>query len=109
MALPKKGSRRIVVDGVPYRWRVRGRPTYDQGMGWSPLTYAVEKAESPGTMLVVRTSQTHPSNWLDRQTTSVLPSHVATAIQNARTQGWIPEAPGSPYILDQSQGFVPTP
>ncbi|XIE81532.1 hypothetical protein AB6O49_34030 [Streptomyces sp. SBR177] len=47
MALVRKGSRRITVDGVTYRWRLRGRPTYAQGMTWSPLTYAVDHAETP--------------------------------------------------------------
>lgn len=41
MALVRKGSRLITVDGVTYRWRLRGRPTYDQGRtalteGWRP-------------------------------------------------------------------------
>lgn len=107
MALPKKGSRRIVVDGVAYRWTVRGRPTYDQGMCWSPLTFAVEHVESPGTTLVVRTNQPHPGNWTGRLTSPVLPSDVAGAIQTARADGWTPELPGSPFLLDQSQGAAP--
>ena len=57
MTLMKKGSRLIVVDDVTYRWRVRGKPTYCQGLGWSPLTYAVELAADPGTTLVVKTSR----------------------------------------------------
>ena len=38
MALVRKGSRQIVVDGTAYRWRLRGRPTYSQGLAWSPCT-----------------------------------------------------------------------
>jgi hypothetical protein len=48
MALVRKGSRRIVVDGTVYRWRLRGRPTYFQGLAWSPCTFAVEHADTPG-------------------------------------------------------------
>ncbi|MFE1228113.1 hypothetical protein [Streptomyces sp. NPDC058745] len=54
MALVTKGSRLITVDGTTYRWRLRGRPTYDQGLAHSPLTYAAEHAEKPGTTLVAR-------------------------------------------------------
>jgi hypothetical protein len=32
MALVRKEARRIVVDGTAYRWRLRGRPTYFQGL-----------------------------------------------------------------------------
>lgn len=34
MALVRKGARRIVVDGTAYRWRLRRRPTYCQGLAW---------------------------------------------------------------------------
>lgn len=44
MALVRKESRRIVVDGTAYRWRLRGRPTYFQRLSWSPYTFAVEHA-----------------------------------------------------------------
>ncbi|TXS41315.1 hypothetical protein EAO75_41800 [Streptomyces sp. uw30] len=49
MTLVRKGSRRIVVDGTAYRWRMRGRPAYVQGLAWSPCTFAVEHADTPGT------------------------------------------------------------
>lgn len=67
MALVRKGSRRIVVDGMTYRWRLRGRPTYFQGLAWSPCTFAVEHVATPGTTLVVTTDQPHPSNWIGRE------------------------------------------
>lgn len=107
MALVKKGSRSITVDSVTYRWRVRGRATYDQGLGQRPLSYAVEHADTPGTTLVVTTNQPHPSNWLDIPANPVLPAHVADAIRAARAKGWVPEEPGSPFLLDQSEGFTP--
>ncbi|ROP55957.1 hypothetical protein [Streptomyces sp. PanSC9] len=106
MALVKKSSRRITVDGTTYRWRLRGRPTYDQALVWSPLTYAVEYAETPGTTLVITTNQPHPSNWFGAQANPVLPSDVADSIRTARHNGWTPENPGSPFHLDQSEGFV---
>ncbi|AZM45745.1 hypothetical protein DMB38_07795 [Streptomyces sp. WAC 06738] len=107
MALVKKGSRRITVDGVPYRWRVRARPTYGQGLVWSPLIYAVEQAGTRGTILVVTTNQPHPSNWFEIPGRPVLPAEVAATIRMARAAGWTPDEPGSPFLLDRSQGFVP--
>ncbi|MEU6393594.1 hypothetical protein [Streptomyces sp. NPDC046939] len=106
MALVKKGSRRITVDGIPYRWRIRRRPTYGQALCWSPLTYAVELADAPGSTLVVTTNQPHPNNWLIESVSAVVPSAVADGVRTARTNGWSPGRPGSPFHLDHSEGFV---
>ncbi|MDX3241486.1 hypothetical protein [Streptomyces sp. ME18-1-4] len=108
MALVRKGSRRIVVDGTAYRWRLRGRPTYFQGLAWTPCTFAVEHADTPGMTLLVITNQQHPSNWFGHEATPVLPSDVAQAIQLALREGWTPTAPGSPFHLDQSADFTPS-
>lgn len=109
MALVKKGSRLINVDGTTYRWRLRGRPTYDQGLVWSPLTYAVEHAATPGTTLVVTTNQPHPSNWYGTHGSPILPAQVVHSIRTALADGWTPASPGSPFQLDQSAGFVKSP
>jgi hypothetical protein len=109
MALGRKGARRIVVDGTAYRWRLRRRPTYLQALSWTPCTFAVENADAPGTTLVVTTSQPHPSNWRGRDAKPVLPSDVAYAIELALREGWTPTAPGSPFHLDRSAGFTPSP
>lgn len=106
MALVRKGSRRIVVDGTTYRWRLRGRPTYFQGLGWLPCTFAVEHAGTPGMTLVVTTGQPHPSNWFGREAEPVLPSGVAAVVRLALSQGWTPTAPGSAFHLDQSADFA---
>ncbi|WP_167502505.1 hypothetical protein [Streptomyces malaysiensis] len=105
MALVRKGSRRIVVDGTAYRWRLRRRPTYSQGLAWSPCTFAVEHADAPGTTLVVTTNQPHPSNWVGREAKPVLPADVAEAIELALRAGWAPAAPGPPFQLDRRAGF----
>jgi hypothetical protein len=108
MALVRKGSRQIVVDGTPYRWRLRGRPTYFQGLAWSPCTFAVERADTPGMMLVATTNQPHPSNWIGREAEPVVPSGVAVAVQLALSEGWTPTVQGSAFHLDQSAGFTPS-
>ncbi|OPG05540.1 hypothetical protein B1R27_21010 [Streptomyces sp. GKU 895] len=111
MALGRRGARRIVVDGTAYRWRLRRRPTYFQGMAWTPCTYAVEHADSPGpgTTLVVTTDQSHLSNWLGREGSPIRPSDVARAIEHALREGWTPTSPGAPFPLDLSAGFVASP
>ncbi|MET9153254.1 hypothetical protein ABZX82_18565 [Streptomyces griseoflavus] len=107
MALVRKGSRRIVVDGTAYRWRLRGRPTYSQGLVRSPCTFAVERADTRGATLLVTTDQPHPSNWMGREAEPVRPSRVAAAVRLALRDGWTPTAPGSAFHLDHSAGFTP--
>lgn len=109
MALGRKGARRIVVDGTTYRWRLRRRPTYFQGLAWAPCTFAVEHVDNPGTTLVVTTGQPHLSNWIGREAKPVMPSDVALAIKTALRDGWAPSAPGSSLHLDLSAGFMPSP
>ena len=100
MALLRKGSRRITVDGTVYRWRVRHRPTYCQGSGWSSMIFAVEHAESPGQALVVDTGGPRPDNWMGLDPAApITPRVVATAIRRALPEGWSPQAKGSPRHL----------
>ncbi|MEU5074272.1 hypothetical protein AB0G76_22320 [Streptomyces asoensis] len=108
MALARKGSRQIVVEGTVYRWQLRRRPTYPQGLVWSPCTFAVEHADRPGTTLVVTTGQPHPGNWIGREAGPVLPSAVAAAVRAALRAGWTPTAVGSAFRLDRSAGFTPS-
>ncbi|MFD8922634.1 hypothetical protein ACFV0Y_33165 [Streptomyces sp. NPDC059569] len=104
MALNKKGSRRITVDGIEYRWRIRRKPSYMQGLCWTPMTYAVEaiNADQPGTFLNVTNGQAHSSNWLGLEAEPIRPAHVAASIREARSQGWDPILAGSPFQLDRS-------
>lgn len=86
--MPKKGSRLITVDGTVFRWRVSHRPTYSQGNGWSPLSFAVERAEEPGGVLVVSLPCARPDNWLGERTISIRPVLVIGCIRRAVEQGW---------------------
>ncbi len=108
MALNKKGTRRITVDGIEYRWRVRRKPSYLQGLCWAPMIYAVEVAHGnqSGTVLIVASSQAHPSNWVGAEAEAIRPAHVAASIREARAQGWDPTRAGSPFRLDRSTGFT---
>ena len=86
MTLQGKGSRRIVVDGVEYRWTVRRKPTYSQANGWSPLTFAVQPAAG-GPVLVVSTAMAHPRNWMGQPAGGIRPAMVAEAVRRAVGSG----------------------
>jgi hypothetical protein len=103
MAILKKGSRRIVVDGRSFRWRVRHRPTYDQALCASRLILAAEAANGLGSKLVVVLPQVHPSSWMGYPSQPVLPSQVAHYIRQAVGGGWKPTQSGKPFLLDASE------
>ncbi|MFB7272583.1 hypothetical protein [Streptomyces sp. NPDC056244] len=109
MALNKKGSRRITIDGTEYRWRIRRKPSYAQGLCWTPMTYAVEAANGGQSTLIIISGQAHPSNWVGVEAQPVLPAHVVAGIREAREQGWDPTRAGSPFRLDRSAGFIAQP
>ncbi|MEU1878564.1 hypothetical protein ABZ470_14730 [Streptosporangium sp. NPDC020072] len=99
MTMPRKGSRLIGVDGTAFRWRIRHKPTYHQGNGWSPLTVTVERAAEPGCVLVVSLPCARPDNWLGERTIAVRPALVAGCVRRAIEQGWNPGRPGSAFTL----------
>jgi hypothetical protein len=88
--MPKKGSRLITVNGTGFRWRVSHKPTYSQGNSWSPLTFAVERAEEPGGVLVVSLPCARPDNWQGERTIAIRPILVSGCIRRAVEQGWVP-------------------
>ncbi|MFG2036476.1 hypothetical protein [Dactylosporangium sp. NPDC048998] len=99
MTLNRKGSRRIVVDGVEYRWTVRHRPTYSQANGWTPLTFVVQADSGRGAVLVVSSALAHPHNWLGLSAGAVRPALVAEAVRRAVAAGWRPEQAGAAFAL----------
>lgn len=103
MSMPKKGSRRLVVEGAPFRWRVRARPTYSQGLGWSPLTVGVE-AEPGGVVLVLVFGAARPDNWVGEPASIATPAAVEDGIRRALDAGWIPDQPGAPTFFEMATG-----
>lgn len=99
MAIRKSGSRRLVVDGTEYRWRIRPRATYNQSdYGNGTLHLAVELAERPGAVLVLDTERPHPSDWGTRNVVPILPSDVARWVRAALAAGWRPSQPGPQFL-----------
>lgn len=99
MALTKKGSRLITVDGIVDRWRVRGKPTYDQALCERPLTFAIEQADCKGSVLLVAMPQDHPSNWIGGPPAPVLPSTVAVVVRKALAEGWRPSQSAAAFHM----------
>lgn len=82
MGMPKRGTRRITVDGVAYRWVARNRP--------EGVRVVVQSVEPPGAVLVLRSGQ-------NLAATHVLPSRVTAAIRDARSAGWEPLQAGPTF------------
>jgi hypothetical protein len=99
MAIPKKGSRLITVDGTVFRWRVRRKPTYCQGNSWGPMTFAVELASAPGHILLVSLPCSRPDAWWGERTMAIRPALVTATIRTALGDGWAPRQPGKALEL----------
>ena len=108
MAIRKTGSRRIVVDGVPYRWRVRHRGTYSQtDYGIGTLALAVESADAAGSVLVVMTDFPHPHDVFTspEQVRPVRPANVAGWVREAIEAGCAPAEPGPQFFFRSARGL----
>lgn len=99
MTLVSRGSRRIVVEGLVFRWVVSRRPTYCQGLGWSPLTFVAELLDESGSLFVVALPYAHPGNWLGLASVPVRPATVAAGIHQALEAGWQPRRPGPAFAV----------
>ena len=99
MAIPKKGSRPISVEGNEYRWLVRRKPTYSQANGWTPMTLAVSSANSRSSTLVATLDTNRPDAWVASGDVAVNPRNVSAIIRRALAAGWNPAEPGKPFQL----------
>lgn len=98
MSIRRTGARRIIVDAVPYKWRVRPRPSGDPPAN---LTLAIEQERTKGAVLVITLSASRPDCHHPNRPPSavVLPADVAGYIRLARSSGWVPDRPGRPFRL----------
>ena len=64
MSIPKKGTRKIVVDGESFLWLIRRKATYAQECeSCGNLHVAIEHAEKPGAVLVIISDRPHPKGY----------------------------------------------
>jgi hypothetical protein len=99
MAIPKKGSRTIQVNGVGFLWYVRRKPSYAQSIGESGMTLAVQHADEPGAVLTVSQPQDHPSSCVAWVAIPVTPADVEGHIREALAAGWKPTEPGKTFEM----------
>ncbi len=100
MAIPKKGSRLISVDGTSFRWRVRRKPTYCQGNSWGPMTFAVQLVDGSGRVLLVSLPCSRPDAWWGERTMAIRPALVTATIRTALGHGWDPRQAGNAFELE---------
>ena len=93
MAIPKKGSRKIIVTGVIYRWYIRKKPSYGQALSESNLTAVVELFENPVSLLTIDFNCFRNDSWIDPGNRNVKPSHISEGIKMALIEGWLPSSP----------------
>ncbi len=89
MSLPRKGSRRIEVDGKEFIWLIRKKPTYTQGVAEGPMTVAIQAAEGRS-VLTVDLKVSRPDNWISPHETQVTPEMVREMVRAAMKDGWLP-------------------
>lgn len=95
MSIPKKGTRKIIVDGEPFIWLIRRQATNMQAdYGCGNLHVAVQHAQEPGSVLVIITDRPHPQCWGTNELRPVTPSDAAQWIRQAMQFGWQPQLPG---------------
>ncbi|KAB8044983.1 hypothetical protein [Janthinobacterium aquaticum] len=94
MSIPKKGSRRITVDALSYRWSV-SQPALTAALTESNMSFAVEAELGGRTTLRVKTDMAYPDIWLGNRSPAITPSIVERAIRQALSQGWQPCQSGS--------------
>ncbi|CAL9534056.1 hypothetical protein SUDANB121_04118 [Nocardiopsis dassonvillei] len=107
MTMPRKGTRRITVDGVAYRWRHRSR-TRGYSAGARTLTFAVEREDAPGRLLAVTLADRVPAGRPccpgcaadNADAEPITPARVAEAVRTALADGWDPRGPAGVRRLD---------
>jgi hypothetical protein len=99
MAIPKKGSRKFTVDGITYRWLIRRKPTYGQGIQGG-MNIAIEQiAAKDTTTLVTWLARNRPDNWIVPNYTSISPADIENYIRTAIKQGWKSDEAGKTFIV----------
>ncbi|MEP6514738.1 hypothetical protein [Microcoleus vaginatus] len=99
MSIPKKGTRKIIVDGEPFIWLIRRQATYTQSCyACGNLHVAVQHADEPGSVLVIITDRPHPQGFTPtNEVKPVTPSDAAQWIRQAVQLGWQPRAIGNTF------------
>lgn len=98
MAISKKYSRPIVVDGVAYRWKIDPEPSASEFDYAGSMVAYVQLAENPCSVLCVQCGL-RSENILGAPGVVVTPRRIAAAIRAAIIAGWTPAEPGAPLNI----------
>ena len=106
MGLPRKGTRRIVVAGQTYRWRLTClNMSWQESCFW-PLCLYVQRTEGSGQLLVVHFN--YPvSHQVEGKEQYPTPGLVRRMIEVALSQGWQPSRRGLPSFPFDGRPFLP--
>ena len=89
MAIPKKGSRKIVVDGSTYRWLIRSKEKVSQTCyGTGRLRVAIELNEKANRTLLIYTDRPHPHDISTTEVIPITPVDIENWIREAHKLGW---------------------
>lgn len=93
MTIPKKGSRKIVVEGIEYRWKVHWRH--------SIMTSSVELYEEPKSVLSISFLWIPKKDFWDwyEVPAIIIPQIIETCIKKAISQGWKPNEKGQTFKI----------
>ncbi|MFN8577026.1 MAG: hypothetical protein U0354_09235 [Candidatus Sericytochromatia bacterium] len=96
MSIPKKGSRKIVVENINYRWTIRKNATYSQSCFGTNLLVAVELFEVPSCTLSINFPNTRFDNLVKGNENSkiITPKLIEYCIKDAINKGWEPDKNG---------------
>ncbi|RBP44559.1 hypothetical protein DES53_104380 [Roseimicrobium gellanilyticum] len=100
MAIPRKGSRGIKVDGVSYRWRIRRKPSYEQECFSDTFSVGVEWADPRSrSVLVLESAYARLDSIMGMRPSSepITPQIIASSIRAALSKGWQPGVKGSAF------------
>jgi hypothetical protein len=94
MAIAREGSRRIVVDGVTYRWRANG-----DNVGYGLVDVAIALDQATGTTLLFCSDEERVDTLTGYSHPVITPARISEVIRLALGCGWRADEPGKPFDL----------
>jgi hypothetical protein len=105
MTIPKKGSRKIVLGELNYKWLIRRKGTdcqVDYGIG--KIHVAIELDDKPNNTLIIYTDRPHPQDYSSSEVIPVTPADIKKWIYDALDIGWKPNISGPQFHVRIENG-----
>jgi hypothetical protein len=104
MSIPRKGSRRIIINGCTYLWYIRHKVDHWALICGHSLVVGIERIDPPSG----RTLLFYADNGSHYYGTVITPRIVEVAILHSLKTGWKPHLPGSAFECWMSKIDWPT-